>query len=113
MEPGRDYFTENFFSLVILCVYVLFCWKKMTAVEVRHEAVKISSVMNHFSIILVLVLAGLLFLMQTERMLYRIRNYGDITEKADEWWCSSNNIRKHILTIKLVIHVFLLLFVQV
>lgn len=46
-------------------------------------------------------------------MLYRIRNYGQMTENVDEWWCSSNNIRNHILTIKLAIYTVLVIMVHV
>ena len=113
IKPGRDYFTGNFFSLVVLFIYDLLCHKNMTELTVRNDMIKLSSVLNHFSTTQVLILAGLLVMMQIERMLYRIRNYAQDHESNDEMWCHSANIRKHILSIKLAIYTVMVVAVHI
>jgi hypothetical protein len=112
VKPGRDYFSGNFFALLMLLLYDLFFHKNMTQIQAEMEKkYELSSSLSHFSIAQVFVLFALLMLMQVERMLYRIRT--DYKQKAQEnGKLPKTELRNHILTIKLVILLFLVLLVH-
>jgi hypothetical protein len=54
VKPGKDYFSGNFFPLMILLVYELAFHKRMTEIqynEAKKTQFNLSTAMNHFSTI--------------------------------------------------------------
>jgi hypothetical protein len=68
-KPGRDYFTQNFYSLFSVFMYTLLFWKSIVGVSNEID-------LNHFTVSQVILLFTLLCLLLVERMLYRIRGEG-------------------------------------
>jgi len=81
----------------------------MTEIQVEKESEFFSlTILNHFSIIQVIILFGLLILMQVERMLYRMRIELDGGQRDGEF-----DINKHALAIKASIYAILVMTIHV
>ncbi|TNV87609.1 hypothetical protein FGO68_gene11570 [Halteria grandinella] len=102
VKPGKDYFNQSFFSLLLIFVYNLFFFRSWTGQT--HASALSSANLQRFSVSQVAVLFFILTLMMVERMLYRVRQ----TENERQ-----NSLSKHQLAIKLVIHVILVVYVHI
>jgi hypothetical protein len=71
VKPGRDFFTQSFFSLLCILVLNLFFYRSITGES--HASALSTATLQRFSIPQVLILFFLLLLMMVERMLYRAR----------------------------------------
>lgn len=78
----------------------------MTEIQAEKDSeFKLLSLLNHFSVLQVIILFGLLILMQVERMLYRMRIEHRVNNGFD--------INDHALAIKGCIYVFLVTIVHI
>jgi len=74
VKPGRDYFTESFFTLFVIFLFTLVYWKQINGFSSQID-------LNHFTTGQVILLFALLILLLLERMLYRARSEDNIILK--------------------------------
>ena len=75
-KPGRDYFTETFYSLFSVFAFTLLFWKSLNGVSSEID-------LNHFTVGQVTLLFVLLLMLLVERMLYRGRGDGALTKHRE------------------------------
>ena len=75
-KPGRDYFTETFYSLLSVFAFTLLFWKSLNGVSSEID-------LNHFTVGQVTLLFVLLLMLLVERMLYRGRGDGALTKHRE------------------------------
>ena len=111
VKPGKDFFSGNLFTLMLIFVYTLLFQKHITGARLADQSRAID--FDHFTVAQVGILLALMIMMMVERMLYRTRkshnkealNAGSSGERWD--WT------KHTLTFKLVIYVLLVAWVHI
>ena len=112
VKPGQDYFSGNFFTLLVLFIYTLLFYRSITG-QVTMDKIESVALLDNFSSSQVLLLFLFMTLMMIERMLYRTRTNQSLQNMGgnDAW--ITNEWAQHTLTMKLMIYVTLVLFVHI
>jgi hypothetical protein len=71
VKPGKDFFNQSFFSLLMIFAFNLFFYRSWTGES--HSSALSSANLQRFSVSQVAILFFVLVLMMIERMLYRVR----------------------------------------
>mmetsp|Transcript_38644 Transcript_38644/g.58811 ORF Transcript_38644/g.58811 Transcript_38644/m.58811 type:complete len:208 (+) Transcript_38644:372-995(+) len=77
VKPGMDYFTEIFFTLLIIIIYTLIYWKNISGEDKAKSFGAATVSLDRFSTVQVISLFLILILLLFERMLYRARYIDD------------------------------------
>jgi hypothetical protein len=77
VKPGRDFFTNIFFTLLLIIIYTLIYWKNISGEDKAQSFGAATVSLDRFSTIQVITLFLILILLLFERMLYRARYVDD------------------------------------
>lgn len=76
-KPGKDYFTQIFFVLLIIDIYTLIYWRNLSGEDKQQSFGAATVSLDRFSNIQVISLLCILVLLLVERMLSRARYVDD------------------------------------